>query len=123
RNMAEWVNLASTPEGLTKSDWGDGPIALFRTAGGSVYNFQFHVSSEKDAVAHGVTIGPTGGGKTTLMCFLTGMAMRHKNLRSYIFDRYYGAYVFCKAADGHYVTFNTNGKEDDASNTMLNPFQ
>lgn len=123
RNLATLVTLAKMPEGLPRSDWGDGPIALFRTAGGTVYNFQYHVSTEKDAVAHGVTIGPTGGGKTTLMCFLAAMAMRHEKLRTYVFDRYQGAYVFCQAAQGSYITFNSGPSDDNTGNTSLNPFQ
>ncbi len=69
-------------------------MALFRTAGGTTYSFQLHVSAEKDAVAHAVCIGPTGSGKTTVMTFLAAMALRHPKLRAYIFDRYQGAYVF-----------------------------
>ncbi|MGD9650474.1 MAG: hypothetical protein AB7U41_06780, partial [Dongiaceae bacterium] len=119
-NVAAHITLDHPPEGLPNSDWGPGPIALFRTASGTAYNFQFHVTEEVAAVAHAVAIGPTGGGKTTLITFLTAMAMRHPKLRSYMIDRHGGAYIFTNAVGGNYVTFegsNLLGRQSE-----LNPF-
>lgn len=120
-NVADEITLDRPPTGLPDSDWGPGPIAMFRTAAGSPYSFQFHVSMEPAAVAHGVTIGPTGGGKTTLMTFLSGMAMRHPNLRVYIIDRHGGAYIFTHAMGGKYVTFDAS--DLNGTQSALNPFQ
>ena len=119
-NVACHVTLDKPPEGLQKSDWGPGPIALFRTSMGTAYNFQFHVTDEVAAVAHAVTIGPTGGGKTTLITFLTAMAMRHPKLRCYMVDRHGGAYIFTNAVGGSYVTFE--GSDLPGRKTELNPF-
>lgn len=121
RNVASHITLDRPPQGLQKSDWGNGPIAMFRTASGTAYSFQFHVSEEPAAVAHAVTIGPTGGGKTTLISFLTAMAMRHQNLRSYIIDRHGGAYIFTNAVGGSYNTFD--GSTLKGKKSELNPFQ
>ena len=120
-NIACNMTLDRTPPGLPKCDWGDGPLALFRTLGGTSYSFQLHVSAEKDAVAHAVCIGPTGSGKTTVMSFLAGMALRHQKLRAYIFDRYQGAYVFTNAVGGRYVSLTPGTESRDQCG--LNPFQ
>ena len=119
--LSRVVSLAITfdqyPTGLLKSDWGEGAISVFRTMSGSPYNFQFHISSEKTAVAHCCVIGPTGGGKTTLLTFLAGQAMRHEDLNVYFFDRNSGAEVFTRAIQGAYVGFTGESK-----NVTLNPF-
>lgn len=120
-NIACNMTLDRAPPGLPKCDWGDGPLALFRTVGGTSYSFQLHVSAEKDAVAHAVCIGPTGSGKTTVMSFLAGMSLRHQKLRAYIFDRYQGAYVFTNAVGGRYV--NLTPQADGGDQCGLNPFQ
>jgi type IV secretory pathway VirB4 component len=107
--------------GLTSSDWGKGPIANFRTISGTPYAFQFHISEEKAAVAHAVSIGPTGGGKTTLINFLAGMAMRHEDLRYYMVDRHGGGYLFTCATSGSYITFE--GSNIPGVQSSMNPFQ
>jgi len=118
-NVASTITLDRPPQGLSSCDWGQGALANFRTAGGTTYAFQFHVSSEKDAVAHAVCLGPTGSGKTTVMTFLAGMALRHPKLRAYIFDRYRGAFVFTTALGGRYLNLSTG----EAGGCCLNPFQ
>jgi len=120
-NIANQITLDRPPEGLPRSDWGEGPIAYFRTSTGSAYQFQFHVSTDTAAVAHAVTIGPTGGGKTTIVTFLAAMAMRHKKLRTYIIDRFGGAYIFTNAMKGKYAVFD--GADLKGTHSALNPFQ
>jgi type IV secretion system protein VirB4 len=118
-NIACTMTFDQPPPGLPFCDWGDGPLAVFRTVGGTPYSFQLHVSGEKDAVAHAVCIGPTGSGKTTVMSFLAGMALRHPRLRVYLFDRYQGAYVFTTAAGGSYLNLTTG--ESALGGCSLNP--
>jgi type IV secretion system protein VirB4 len=120
-NIACHLTLDRAPAGLPASDWGEGPLAMFRTPGGTSYAFQLHVSMDKDAVAHAVCIGPTGSGKTTLMSFLAGMALRHDRLRAFIFDRYQGAYVFTTAVGGRYINLTTGSTA--LNRCGLNPFQ
>lgn len=120
-NIACQVTLDRAPSGIGECDWGEGPLAMFRTLGGTSYSFQLHVSAEKDAVAHAVCIGPTGCGKTTLMSFLAGMALRHPKLRAFIFDRYQGAFVFTTALEGRYINLTTG--IEAMSGCGLNPFQ
>ena len=117
RVVAAAISFDKPSEGFSRSDWGPGAITVFRTASGSAYRFQFHVSSEDSAVAHCCIIGPTGQGKTTLLTFLAGQAMRHNDLRVFFFDRHRGAEIFTRAIGGAYVGF-----EGDEKNVSLNPF-
>lgn len=117
RVVAAAVSFDKPSEGFSKSDWGPGAITIFRTTSGSAYRFQFHVSSEEAAVAHCCIIGPTGQGKTTLLTFLAGQAMRHPDLKVFFFDRYRGAEIFTRAIGGAYIGF-----DGDDKNVSLNPF-
>ena len=117
RVAAVAVSVDTPSEGFAKSDWGPGAISVFRTTTGSGYRFQFHVSPEESAVAHCCIIGPTGQGKTTLLTFLAGQAMRHKDLKVFFFDRHRGAEIFTRAVKGAYVGF-----DGDEKNVSLNPF-
>jgi len=117
RVVATAISFEKPSEGFGKSDWGRGAISIFRTTSGSAYQFQFHVSSEDSAVAHCCIIGPTGQGKTTLLTFLAGQAMRHPDLKVFFFDRHRGAEIFTRAIGGAYVGF-----EGDEKNVSLNPF-
>lgn len=119
------IPLSTMPHGVENCDWGPGPIVVFPTAQGTPYQFQFHVSDKPAAVAHTLTIGPTGGGKTTLFSFLIAQSLRHKKLKAFFFDRNKGAEIFTLAVDGKYITMN--GKEKDSSKdtflTHLNPLK
>jgi len=112
------IPLSTMPRGITNSDWGEGPLVVFPTAQGTPYQFQFHVSDKPAAVGHTLTIGPTGGGKTTLFSFLIAQSLRHQKLKAFFFDRNKGAEIFTLAVGGKYITMN--GKEKDKlSNTFL----
>ncbi len=117
RVVATAICFDKPSEGFSKSDWGNGAISIFRTTSGSPYRFQFHVSSEEAAVAHCCIIGPTGQGKTTLLTFLAGQAMRHHDLKVFFFDRHRGAEIFTRSIGGAYIGF-----DGDEKNVSLNPF-
>ncbi len=117
RVVASAVSFDRPSEGFDKSDWGNGPISVFKTVSGSPYMFQFHVSPEESAVAHCCIIGPTGQGKTTLLTFLAGQAMRHGDLKVFFFDRHRGAEIFTRSVGGAYVGFDGDNK-----NVSINPF-
>ena len=119
------IPLSSMPRGVANCDWGPGPLVVFPTAQGTPYQFQFHVSDKPAAVAHTLTIGPTGGGKTTLFSFLISQSLRHQKLKAFFFDRNKGAEIFTLSVGGKYITMN--GKEKDTSKdaflTRLNPLK
>ncbi|MDR0367027.1 MAG: hypothetical protein LBH41_00420, partial [Rickettsiales bacterium] len=127
RACAALFNFERQPEGLAKSDWGDAPIAIFPTGQGTAYQFQFHVSDEPSAVAHTISIGPTGQGKTTLYSFLAGMSRKFDDLKVFFFDRHRGAEIFTYAAGGEYINFEGDTKDKDAQHggkaAFLNPFR
>ncbi len=120
RTAAISIPMSSTPRGVANSDWGAGPLVIFPTAQGTPYQFQFHVSDKPAAVAHTLTIGPTGGGKTTLFSFLIAQSLRFPKLKAFFFDRNKGAEIFTLAVGGKYITMQ--GKEKN-SDPMANTFQ
>ena len=127
KTAATSITMTSTPRGVTNSDWGPGPLVVFPTAQGTPYQFQFHVSDKPAAVAHTLTIGPTGGGKTTLFSFLIAQSLRHQKLKAFFFDRNKGAEIFTLAVGGKYITMNGKDKNETAVeqsfHTHLNPLK
>ena len=123
RAAAITIPMSSTPRGISDSDWGNGPLVIFPTAQGTPYQFQFHVSDKPAAVGHTLTIGPTGGGKTTLFSFLIAQSLRHKKLKAFFFDRNKGAEIFTLAVGGKYITMQGKEKSDNAFLTHLNPLK
>jgi len=121
------IPMSSTPRGVANSDWGPGPLVVFPTAQGTPYMFQFHVSDKPAAVAHTLTIGPTGGGKTTLFSFLIAQSLRYPKLKAFFFDRNKGAEIFTLAVGGKYITMHGKEKDINASEmsfqTRLNPLK
>ena len=125
RTAAISIPMSTQPRGVANSDWGPGPLVVFPTAQGTPYQFQFHVSDKPAAVAHTLTIGPTGGGKTTLFSFLIAQSLRHPKLKAFVFDRNKGAEIFTLSVGGKYITMQ--GKEKNATDnsflTHLNPLK
>ena len=121
------IPLSTQPYGVENSDWGPGPLVIFPTAQGTPYQFQFHVSDKQAAVGHTLTIGPTGGGKTTLFSFLIAQSLRHQKLKAFFFDRNKGAEIFTLASGGKYITMQGKEKNQDKLEqsfiTHLNPLK
>lgn len=123
RAAAISVPMSSAPRGISNSDWGPGPLVIFPTAQGTPYQFQFHVSDKPAAVGHTLTIGPTGGGKTTLFSFLIAQSMRHPKLKAFFFDRNKGAEIFTLATGGKYITMQGKEKNETGFLAHLNPLK
>ena len=127
KTAAVCIPMSSTPRGIENSDWGPGPLVVFPTAQGTPYMFQFHVSDKPAAVGHTLTIGPTGGGKTTLFSFLIAQSLRHPKLKAFFFDRNKGAEIFTLAVGGKYITMRGKEKNTDpmakSFETRLNPLK
>ena len=114
-NLSYLINFEKEPQGLEQCDWGHGAIRHFKTVSGSAYALQLHVSEDKEALAHSVVVAPAGSGKTTLFEHLIGGALRHQDLRAFIFDRFNGTKIFAQAVEGNYIDFSDG-------NVPLNPF-
>lgn len=127
RAAAICIPMSTQPRGVENSDWGPGPLVVFPTAQGTPYQFQFHVSDKPAAVGHTLTIGPTGGGKTTLFSFLIAQSLRHPKLKAFFFDRNKGAEIFTMAVGGKYITMQGKEKNTDKNAqsflTHLNPLK
>lgn len=127
RTAAVSIPMSTQPRGVENSDWGPGPLVVFPTAQGTPYQFQFHVSDKPAAVGHTLTIGPTGGGKTTLFSFLIAQSLRHQKLKAFFFDRNKGAEIFTLAVGGKYITMHGKEKDSDpmaaSFQTRLNPLK
>ena len=108
----------TAPRGLQQSDWANRAITSFRSAEGAQYGFTFHAAPDQEAPGHIVVIGPTGGGKTTLLSHLACQTLTLPDTQVWLFDRNNGAEVFTHACDGTYVHFESGHD----TGTSLNPF-
>ena len=119
RNIAANLPIVKPSTGSARSDWvPTEPIAYFRSVSGEPYGFSFHATDSLTDMppAHTLVIGPTGGGKTTLMTFLASQLLRVPESRMFFFDRMRGAEIFIHAAGGEYMTF-----EPENQNSGMNP--
>lgn len=99
-NFASFASMHGEPVGRkTGNRWGDA-LALFETANGGAYYFNLHHGD----VANTVVTGPTGLGKTLLVCFLLAMALRYLP-RITVYDRKRDSEIFIRRIGGVYVRF------------------
>lgn len=115
-NVSHLLTFDYEPKGFARCDWGEGPLRLFKTSSGSSYALQIHATEEKEALANSIVIAPAGSGKTTFFQHLIGGALRHPNLRAYIFDRFNGTRIFTQSMGGNYIDFGHQ------KTSLLNPF-
>ena len=100
-NLAGFVSFHNYPTGKYKGNhWGNACTVLDTTSG-TPYFFSFHARD----VGHTMIIGPTGGGKTMLLNFLTAQAQKFKP-RLFFFDKDRGAELFIRAINGSYTIIN-----------------
>jgi type IV secretion system protein VirB4 len=107
RNFAGLSSFDNFPAGQEKGHWG-GPIARFRTDGGTAYDYVPHVAD----VAMTIIFGPIGSGKTALLMFLLAMfelSMVARNTVSgtrgsvVFFDKDRGGELLVRASGGIYL--------------------
>ena len=100
-NLSGFVSFHNYPTGKYKGNhWGNACTVLDTTSG-TPYFFSFHARD----VGHTMIIGPTGGGKTMLLNFLTAQAQKFKP-RLFFFDKDRGAELFIRAINGFYTIIN-----------------
>ena len=105
-NMFDFSHL---PKGLTKSDWGEYPVAILNTHNNNEYKFFFHENENNTSLAHGIIIAPSGAGKTTSMAFFQkNILNNYTNIDVYNFDRFSGLEIFTHWQKGTNFNFDTN---------------
>ncbi len=102
-NLADFITLGSSHEGIGECSFGKEPIALFKTDSFTNYSFTFHQSAEQNVVGHTLIIGGTGTGKTTLIEFLLMNCLKYEKLRMLAFDSLKGLKIFSSVFDGKYI--------------------
>ena len=96
-NFAGYASLHGFPSGQASANhWGPA-VTTLETRSGTPYAFSFHV---RDVGNFGL-FGPTGTGKTVVLCFLLAQAQRF-NPRCIFFDKDRGGEVFVRAIGGRY---------------------
>jgi type IV secretion system protein VirB4 len=104
RNFAAFAPFHSYPIGQkSKNHWGEA-IALLKTSSSAPFYFNFH---EGD-LGNTFICGPSGSGKTVCLNFLLAQLQKH-NPDIVLFDKDRGAELFCRAANGNYLTLQ-NGR-------------
>lgn len=123
RNFAAMAPFHNYPTGrATGNHWGPA-LTLFATSARSPLYFSLHASdprlpdggSRKD-VGHLVGIGPTGGGKTTVIGHLIAMLTAFDTTQV-VFDHHEGLHILVRALGGAYLPLK-NGRP-----TGCNPLQ
>lgn len=131
QNVSDLSSFAREPEDRLHSPWGRGPIRSFPTLTGGSFPVNIHDDESSDAVGHNVVIAPTKTGKTTFIQHMVAGALRHPDLRAFLFDRLNGMRIFTESCGGTYVDTSRghNNHNDDATSDnnsneaiSLNPF-
>ena len=116
QNLSDVVSFPKEAEGTLNSDWGPGPLRHFKTINGGSFPLNIHGSEQAKAVGHNLVIAPTNAGKTTFIQHLIAGALRHENLRVFLFDRLNGTRIFTESCGGEYVDI------EGSESPPLNPF-
>ena len=81
--------------------WGPA-VAMFKTASGAPYYFNFHDGD----LGNTFICGPSGSGKTVVLNFLLSQVTKH-GARIALFDKDRGADLFIRALGGSYMPLKT----------------
>lgn len=116
QNFADLVSFHKISRGHNGNNHLGKPIIQLETPNFGLFDFNFHRQGSKTnlSVGHTTLIGPTGGGKTTLLCALDSQ-LRQFGGKSFILDYRQGMAVYVLASGGEYHSF------DIGKSTGINP--
>lgn len=115
-NIADFIPLFNSYQGLNKNSFGSTPITHFKTISNSLYNFNFHQEEAKYSTGHTLIIGGTGAGKSTLISFLLMNCLKYEQIKILAFDSKNGLRIPISIFDGNYSDVS------NAEEVTLNPF-
>jgi type IV secretion system protein TrbE len=81
------------------------PLCYAETAGSTPFRLSLHVSD----VGHSLIAGPTGAGKSTLVCLLAAQHRRYAGARVIAFDKGNSLEVLCRAVGGVHAELEIGG--------------
>jgi len=105
QNFAGFASFHNQPAGQKENNhWGP-CVSVLSTKAGTPYFFNFH----QNDLGHTLIAGPSGRGKTLLVCFLLAQAMKYKPRMIYL-DYRRGAEIFIRSINGSYHTVSPQNK-------------
>lgn len=97
-NYASMAAMHAFPAGRDTGHWG-GPLAMFRTTGGTPYRFHLH----SNGVGNSFIFGETGSGKSTFLGFLVTQCDR-SGIQVVLWDKDRGLEIVTRALGGRYLS-------------------
>lgn len=83
-SLCDLIPLSSVWSGAPRNDHLDGPsLAVVNTTGSTPFRLNLHQGD----VGHTLILGPTGNGKSTLLCFLASQFLRYPGAQVFYFDK------------------------------------
>jgi type IV secretion system protein VirB4 len=104
-NVSHIIPLSSVWAGMARNEWTEecfgcpAPLLTCSTASKVAFFLNLNVGD----VGHGFIFGPTGGGKSTLLCLLESQFLKYRGANIVIFDKDKSARCITMAAGGVYT--------------------
>jgi len=108
-NLSHLIPFSATWAGPERNRHLNAPVLAYTKTSG---NTPFRLSTHVGDVGHQMIIGPTGAGKSVLMCMMAMQFMRYSQAQVFIFDKGGSFYIPTIMSNGHYYevgAHNTSG--------------
>ncbi len=114
-NLAHMMPFSAVWAGPEYNQHLNGPPLLYaRTTGNTPFRLSNHIGD----VGHQMVIGPTGAGKSVLLCLIAFQFLRYKDAQVFIFDKGGSFLASTMGAGGHYYEV---GSTDQAEGLVFQP--
>lgn len=91
------------------------PLIYTKTIGNTPFRLNLYIGD----VGHSMVIGPTGSGKSVLLCLIESQFRKYKDAQIFIFDKGASSKVITTAVGGDFFDL---GSEDNINNISFQPF-